>query len=112
MTQEEKYNLLKEACEEALKSNPELLEGRQLVFSERSGEPWKVDIFAEFKKGHKNEFKIYIAYVDGIIFRILITKNKAAAEKIEGKLKENIENIIVTLYPMRDTVGICGIFNA
>ena len=62
MTQEERFDLLKNACEEALKQDPEVLEGKKLIFSKKSGKPWQEGIFHEYTKVPKKRF-VYVYHL-------------------------------------------------
>lgn len=99
MTHEERYNLLKNACEEALKRDPEVLEGKKIVFSEKSGKPWQKGIFYEFMCVPEKEVRICIASMAVDCYRIIISKNmrwRLANEYITEKIKEKNRNILVS----------------
>ena len=74
-TLEERLNLLKEACEEALTKDPEVLEGKKIEFSKKSGSGWSSDIFSEFEDVPDNSVRICITTMSGDMFRILMSKN-------------------------------------
>lgn len=107
MTREERINLLKNACEEALKCDPEVLEGKEIVYSKKSGKKWESGIFGEFKKVPETEVRICIAYTAEDMYRIIISKNmrwKLAAEYITEKIKEKNRNIIVSSISLDENI--------
>lgn len=90
MTREERLNLLKNACEEALKRDPEVLEGKEIIFSEKNG--WQENICQEFMCVPEKEVRIYIVYMAKDSYNILISKNirwELAAKYIKEKIREN-----------------------
>lgn len=99
MTREERINLLKNACEEALKCDSEVLEGKEIVYSKKSGKEWESSIYGEFIKVPETEVRICISSVAEDMYRIIISKNmrwKLADEYIKEKIKEKNRNIIVS----------------
>ena len=99
MTKEERINLLKKACEEALKRDPEVLEGKEIVYSKNSGKQWEEDNFLEFMNVPKNEVRICISSIANDMYRIIISKNmrwKLANEYITKRIKEKNADILVS----------------
>lgn len=90
-TLEERLNLLKEACEEALNKDPEVLEGKKIEFSKKSGSGWSSGIFSEFKDVPDNSVRICITAMSGDMFRILMSKNmkwRIAGEYLTKNIKK------------------------
>ena len=99
MTQEERFDLLKNACEEALKHDPAVLEDKEIVYSKNNGKPWKESIFYEFKNIPEKEVRICISTVSHYQYYIVISRCidcAAVAQYIKEKIKEKNSNLIVT----------------
>lgn len=99
MSQKERFELLKNACEEALKCDPKVLEGKELVYSEKSGKAWEFGIYGEFMKVPETEVRICIAATAEDMYRIVVSKNmrwQLADEYIKEKIKEKNRNIMVS----------------
>ena len=114
MTQEERFNLLKNACEEALKHDPEVLEGKKIVYTENSGKSWKTAIFHDFKYVPEKEVRICISPMYDDQYCIIISKNmrwRIAAEYISENIKEKDNDILISPKSLsEDTLGIIVTF--
>lgn len=105
MNRKERYNLLKNACEKGLKQNPKILEGKELVYSENNGKPWKESFFYEFNNIPEKEVRICISPVTHYQYYIVISSGidfAAVARSIKENIKEKNNNLIVTALLMYD----------
>lgn len=114
MTQEERFNLLKNACEEGLKQDPEVLEGKEIVYSENSGKLWSAGIFHEFRNVPEKEVRICISPMYDDQYCIIISKNmrwKVAVEWITENIKEKDDGVLISPKSLsEDTLGIIVTF--
>lgn len=107
MTREEKFNLLKNACEKGLRQDSKVLEGKEIVYSKKSGKAWESGIYGEFMEVPETEVHICISSVAEDMYRIIISKNmkwQLAAEYITKKIKEKNRNIIVSSKSLNEDI--------
>lgn len=104
---EERFNLLKEACEVAvLDGNTEILKGKKIVFSEKNGLKWNPKIFSEFDDISEDSVRICITPICEDMFRVLMSMNIEKwgidAEYIMENIKANCNDSIFVDYKKMD----------
>ena len=96
-TQEEKIDLLKEACETGLSRDSELLEGKTIEFSKKCGLMFNPKSFSEFENSSDAVVKILIQPKGEMenLYSILISNNMPpwcdVVEFLKDCIKEKLE---------------------